>query len=211
MTKIYFVEGNIGTGKSTFLSMIQKVYGDKYQVIYEPVDVWTNFKDNSGKNILQYFYEDPKRFAYTFQNTAFVSRVEKLQEIDYSKDAVFIERSIWSDKNIFAKNCFETDMMSEIEYLLYQKWFLWLEKNLTIGNYEFVYLKCPPEISYSRMKTRCRNEESGVSLDYIKQIHNQHEIWMRDVVKTKNMITLNAEADFKDENVFKEFFTFVIE
>ena len=55
MPKIIFVEGNIGTGKSTFLKMIEKCYNDKYQVIYEPVDLWTNFKDSKGKNILKYF------------------------------------------------------------------------------------------------------------------------------------------------------------
>lgn len=209
MPKIYFVEGNIGTGKSTFLSMIEKTYGDRFQVIYEPVDVWTNFKDKSGKNILQYFYEDPKRFAYTFQNTAFVSRVEKLQEIDTTKEAVFIERSIWSDKNIFAKNCYESGMMSEIEYLLYEKWFSWLEKNLAICDYEFIYLKCVPETSFLRMKTRSRNEESGVSLEYITQIHNQHETWMKTVIQQKNVTILNAEDDFKNEEVFKEFFSFI--
>ena len=211
MTKIYFVEGNIGTGKSTFLSMIEKTYGDKYQVIYEPVDVWTSFKDKTGKNILQYFYEDPKRFAYTFQNTAFVSRVEKLQEIDRTKEAVFIERSIWSDKNIFAKNCFESGMMSEIEYMLYEKWFSWLEKNLTIGDYQFIYLKCSPKTSFERMKERNRNEETGVSLDYITQIHNQHEIWMKNVFSTKTTTILNAEENFKNVDAFVEIFNFVTE
>ena len=211
MPKIYFVEGNIGTGKSTFLSMIEKTYGDKYQVIYEPVDVWTNFKDSSGKNILQYFYEDPKRFAYTFQNTAFVSRVEKLQEIDTSKDAIFIERSIWSDKNIFAKNCFESGMMSEIEYMLYEKWFSWLEKNLSIGDYEFIYLRCAPETSFERMKKRSRSEETGVSLEYITQIHNQHEIWMKNTIASKNTTILNAEENFKNPEAFREIFNFVVQ
>jgi deoxyadenosine/deoxycytidine kinase len=191
--------------------MIEKTYGNKYQVIYEPVDVWTSFKDKTGKNILQYFYEDPKRFAYTFQNTAFVSRVEKLQEIDRTKDAVFIERSIWSDKNVFAKNCFESGMMSEIEYMLYEKWFSWLEKNLSIGDYQFIYLRCSPETSFARMKERNRNEETGVSLDYITQIHNQHEIWMSYVFPTKTTTILNAEENFKNEDAFKEIFNFVTE
>lgn len=212
MPKIYFVEGNIGTGKSTFLQMIEKLYGtDRFQVIYEPVDVWTSFKDKSGKNILQYFYENPSRFAYTFQNTAFISRVEKLQEIDYTKEAIFIERSIWSDKNIFAKNCYESGTMSEIEYLLYEKWFAWLEKNLSIGDYEFVYLHCSPETSFERMKKRNRNEETGVSLEYIQQIHKQHQTWMKGAIETKNVTTLNAEADFKNDEVFKEVFDFVLE
>ena len=61
--------------------MIEKHYGDKYQVIYEPLDLWIDFKDKKGKNILEYFYEDPKRYSYTFQNIAFISRVENLKKI----------------------------------------------------------------------------------------------------------------------------------
>lgn len=211
MPKIYFVEGNIGTGKSTFLNMIESLHNEKYQVIYEPVDVWTNFKDTSGKNILQYFYEDPKRFAYTFQNTAFVSRVEKLREIDKTKEAVFIERSIWSDKNVFAKNCFESGMMSEIEYMLYLKWFEWLEENLKFeGTPEFVYLRCSPETSFERMKKRNRSEEIGVSLEYLSQIHQKHEDWLLDSIKNQNITILNAEEDFKKNDVFEDYLSFVL-
>jgi deoxyadenosine/deoxycytidine kinase len=61
------------------------------------------------------------------------------------------------------------------------------------------------------MKKRNRNEETGVSLEYITQIHNQHQSWMKGQVETKNITTLNAEADFTDEAVFKEVFEFVIE
>lgn len=210
MVKVYFVEGNIGTGKSTFLEMIEKNFGDMYQVIYEPVDIWTNFKDSSGKNILQYFYEDQKRFAYTFQNTAFVSRVEKLEEIDSSKEAIFIERSIWSDKNIFARNCFESGMLNEIEYKLYTKWFNWLEKNIRLGEYEFVYLKCDPETSFARMKNRKRAEESGVSFEYIQKIHQKHEEWMKDLVQDKPVTILNADCEFKDQKIFEELLSFVL-
>uniref|UniRef100_A0A6C0KQ74 Deoxynucleoside kinase domain-containing protein n=1 Tax=viral metagenome TaxID=1070528 RepID=A0A6C0KQ74_9ZZZZ len=211
MPKIYFIEGNIGTGKSTFLKMVESLNNDNYQVIYEPVDIWTNFKDSTGKNILQYFYEDTKRFAYTFQNTAFISRVEKLKEIDPTKEAVFIERSIWSDKNVFAKNCFESQMMNEIEYMLYLKWFTWLEENLKLqGTYEFVYLRCSPKTSFERMKMRNRSEETSVSLEYLTQIHDKHEQWLKDTLQKDNVIILNAEEDIKKFDVFEEYIDFVL-
>ena len=81
--KIIFVEGNIGSGKSTFLDMVSKhVEGAK--VVYEPLDVWKAYTDENGKNILHHFYEDQKRYAYTFQTIAFLSRVERLREIKNS-------------------------------------------------------------------------------------------------------------------------------
>lgn len=212
MPKIIFVEGNIGTGKSTFLKMIEKCYGkDKYQVIYEPIDIWTNFKDSEGKNILQYFYDDTKRYAYTFQHIVFLSRVQSLDLIDETKEIVFIERSIYSDKNIFAKNCFEQGMISDIEFQLYQTWFDWFQKKLKDMKYEFLYLKCSPETSYSRMRTRSRNEESKISFDYILQIHNKHQEWIKEESGKTTMIILNAEADLTIESNFRELFEFAIE
>ena len=127
MVKIIFVEGNIGTGKSTFLSQVEKHIPNSC-VIYEPLDVWTKFTDENGKNILQNFYEDSKRFAYTFQTLAFLSRVERMRTTDYQKyDYVFIERSIFSDREIFAKNCYLSGLLTELEWKLYNAWFAWVD------------------------------------------------------------------------------------
>ena len=51
---IIFVEGNIGSGKTTFLSLLEKKYPIG-SVIYEPLEKWTELSDSQGKNILQYF------------------------------------------------------------------------------------------------------------------------------------------------------------
>ena len=198
---VYFVEGNIGTGKSTFLKMIEKCYPDDCQVIYEPVDTWTSFKDKEGVNILGHFYKDPKRYAYTFQNIAFISKIEKLTEIDYSKRFIFIERSIWSDKNVFAKNCHLSGLMNDIEYQVYHTWFNWIEKNAKIPvHFTFMYLKCSPDTSYKRVNIRRRAEESGLSLEYLTEIHDRHEEWL---TPASLAWVVDAEVDYTDETTFR--------
>ena len=54
---MYFVEGNIGSGKSTFL----KKLSSEFKVVQEQVDEWSKMKNANGKNILEEFYEDPER------------------------------------------------------------------------------------------------------------------------------------------------------
>ena len=209
--RIFFVEGNIGTGKSTFLKMIEDMNDNDFQVIYEPLDLWLNFTDENGKNILQYFYEDSKRYAYTFQNIAFLSRVEKLSEIDMTKKYVFIERSIWSDRNIFAKNCYENGMISEIEYKLYCKWFDWLSENNDILknlDYSFVYLHVSPEVSHERMNERNRKEENKISLEYLAQIAKKHDDWLLN--ETSNVKVVDARVNFREQEVFEEIFSDIL-
>ena len=128
---IIFVEGNIGSGKSTFLNQI-KDHIPNVQCIQEPLDKWTKLRDRSGKNILQYFYDDMKKYTYPFQSFAFLSRVMLLDKIDKTKQIVFIERSVFSDKNIFAKNCLENGNISQLEYDIYSKWNQWLSDEFKV-------------------------------------------------------------------------------
>lgn len=75
---ILAIEGNIGAGKSTLLRYIREHY-PKIVLIDEPVDIWETMKTPDGKNIIQHFYGDMKRWAYTFQNTALLTRIENIQ------------------------------------------------------------------------------------------------------------------------------------
>lgn len=209
---VYFVEGNIGTGKSTFLSKIEELFPKNNQVIYEPVDIWTSLDDDNGTNILQHFYKDPKRYAYTFQSLAFISRMEKLNEIDLTKTNVFIERSIWSDSNIFARNCFMQGTLSPIEYKLYKRWFEWAEKSVKFkSDIKYIYLRCSPEVSFERTQIRNRKEESGISLDYLKEIHQRHEEWISELPK-ESVTVIDASVDFKNNDVFElHFLNFIVD
>ncbi len=44
------------------------------QVVPEPVDKWQDIGDGHH-NVLKAFYDTPERFAYTFQNYVFVTRM----------------------------------------------------------------------------------------------------------------------------------------
>ena len=51
------VEGNIGAGKSTFISLLRTQLGlDNLETVDEPVEKWKNVR---GKNMLEAFYKDP--------------------------------------------------------------------------------------------------------------------------------------------------------
>ena len=64
--EIFSIEGNIGSGKSTIIERLKERYP---QFIYlpEPVDEWNKIKDNSGVTILEKFYNDKKRYSFSFQ------------------------------------------------------------------------------------------------------------------------------------------------
>jgi len=198
MTEIY-IEGNIGTGKTTFLDFLDKLYKNE-TVVYEPVDQWLSTKDSDNKNILDKFYSDQERWSFTFQMNSFISRIKAVDDAP-DKRIKFVERSVFTDKICFAKNCFENGKMSKIEYDIYCNWHTWLCKKFDITPKYFIYLKTNPEISEERIKKRSRTEESGIPLEYLKQLHNNHEEWMKDnVSKGINVLYLDVSTNFYEND-----------
>lgn len=172
----YFVlEGNIGAGKSTFLKKI----GDylEVQLVFEPHQKW---QELVGKeSILDKFYTNPARWAYTFQTYTFVTRMKTMQEhAQYNTAGIqVLERSVYSDR-CFAQTAYENGFMSELEWYMYQEWFNWFVATYAPKPAGFIYLRTEPEVCYKRLKYRNRQEEVGVPLEYLQQIHNKHDAWL---------------------------------
>ena len=98
------IEGNIGTGKTTLMRYIKKLYNDNCKVVFieEPVDLWLQLKSSDGENILEKFYKDKTRWSYSFQMHAFITRAQEIMKQDQNK-VIIIERSVLTDRNVFAK------------------------------------------------------------------------------------------------------------
>ena len=84
--KMLVVEGNIGAGKSTFLSILQRKL--PVDVVFEPTNKWQQVGEDG--NLLDLFYKDTLRWAYTFQSYAFISRIQSLLDNQKkSKHSIF--------------------------------------------------------------------------------------------------------------------------
>ncbi len=202
----FIVEGNIGAGKSTFLKLIQDRL--HIQVVLEPHDQWQRV--GGTENLLEKFYTDMPRWAYTFQTYAFVTRIMNQQE--HARRNIFasqlLERSVYSDRYCFAYAAYEQGTMNSLEWKLYQEWFSWLVENYTTKPAGFIYLRTSPETCYKRLKKRCRKEETGVTLDYLQKLHDKHETWLVEKVGIapylKNIPVLSLDCDIDFENDQKE-------
>jgi deoxycitidine/deoxyadenosine/deoxyguanosine kinase len=205
--KTLSIEGNIGAGKSTFLSLVDRWLDT--QVVYEPHTKW---QEIGGDNLLEKFYNDTSRWAYTFQTYAFISRVVEQENFSRISDKAvqILERSVYSDRYCFAKNCFQMGTMNALEWKLYQEWFSWLVGTFVRPLDGFIYLKTDPEICYKRLLKRNRSEEKEVSLDYLKMIHDKHEQWLiqkqevDDVSKQVPVLVLECNQDFEHDQAEQE-------
>lgn len=200
---MFIVEGNTGTGKTTMLEAIQK-YMPYVSVQFESVHNWQNKKD--GPSILEKFYTDTPRWAYTMEITSLTTRIPEHFALQQKKDAVhFLERSVYSGFHCFAHNDFNSKFLTSVEWEVFKQWFDFAIRKCNAPQ-GFIYLQADPKISYERVRERNRAEELTLPLKYVHQIHERHEdflIHKRDVhpsIKDTPVLVLNCDVDFTKDH-----------
>jgi deoxyadenosine/deoxycytidine kinase len=205
---MYIIEGIIGAGKSTFLQML-KQRSLEFSIACEPVHNWE--KHLYGQSLLTNFYQQPQRWAYTFELMTLMHRAHDyglLQKIDSYN--LFVERSLYSGHYCFAYNSFMQGFMSALEWKLYQDWFTFLVVQKCRAPQGFIYLKIDPVVAYERIKKRNRYAEKTLSLAYLKQINERHEEFlishkhMYGPINNVPVLVLDVTHDFEHDPVYME-------
>ncbi|KAF3331941.1 Deoxycytidine kinase [Carex littledalei] len=178
----FCVEGNISVGKSTFLQRIANEtleLRDLVEVVPEPVSKWQDVGPDHF-NILGAFYDEPERYAYTFQNYVFATRLmQERESAGGIKPLRLMERSVFSDRMVFVRAVHEAKWMNEMEITIYDSWFDPVVSSMPgLVPDGFIYLRATPDTCHRRMQHRKRNEEGRVTLDYLRGLHEKHESWL---------------------------------
>jgi thymidylate kinase len=194
MKYIISIEGNIGSGKSTLLELFKK--NEQFIFLPEPVNIWNQIKDTSGKTILEKYYQDQKRYAFSFQMMAYITRLSLIREAikNAPEESIIItERSIYTDREIFAKMLYDTNKIEDIEYSIYLRWFNeFSESNL----HGIIYIKASPETCLRRIEHRNRKGEESIPLSYLEDLHFYHEKW----INTTDIPVLFVDGEPKQDN-----------
>lgn len=172
---ILVVEGVIGVGKTTFLETLTNLLtsmGKKVRAVPEMVEEWKE----SG--ILEHFYTDQKRWAYTFQTIAFADLARSVRTawedgIRDGVDILLVERSPLSN-SIFASVLFEDGFLTPMEWRHYESWANEWTRLFPITPSLFIYLTAPIDVCISRIAARGRPGEEKLSADYEGKLEVKH-------------------------------------
>lgn len=167
------VEGNIGSGKTTFLQLFEK-FENLVETYDEPVTQWRDF---GGENPLASMYGNPGRWACTFQALVLLTLMKRHTQ-SQEKPVRVMERSVYSARYCFTENLRQRGFLTDLEYTILTQWFEFALRQSNCKVDLIVYLQTCPEVCYERIKNRNRPEEQIVTVDYLRQLHHLHEDWL---------------------------------
>lgn len=199
INKIVSIEGNIGSGKSTLLENLKKYFSEYSNVVFvdEPVSEWETITDpKNGENIIQLFYRDQEKYSFSFQMMAYISRLSLLKKAyEENENCIIItERSLLTDKHVFAQMLYDDGKIEDINYQIYKKWFDTFSKDFPIDL--FIYVDTMPTNCFKRVDKRSRTGENNIPLEYLNNCHIYHERMME---KFCNVLHIDGNVDINEK------------
>ena len=197
---IVSIDGNIGSGKSTTWAMLKDAYKGRHDVhfVEEPVDSWHTIVDEKGVPILTNFYKDKRAYAFRFQMMAYISRLALLRRTIRENAAkcrvIITERSVDTDRNIFAKMLYDCGEIAHDEHAIYNMWFDEFIRDMPVAG--LVYIRADPETCMHRIMKRGRAGET-IPLEYVQMCHEYHEAWINGTLTTCKKLVIDANTEIE--------------
>ncbi len=173
--KTVYLEGNIGSGKATFLALLEQHLS--VQALYEPVELWQQVQ---GIDLLDIFFQDQARWGFAMQAYVLATRMNQLQAaaVKSGPRIQCVERSVFSDRYCFAQNLFDSAKMSQLEFAIYQTMWQREVSNPLVAPCGIIYIKTPADICMQRIAFRSRSEERVITLSYVQALERLHDAWL---------------------------------
>ena len=181
------IAGNIGAGKTTMTEKLAHKFN--LEPIYESVD------DNPYLND---FYDNMGRWSFNLQIFFLYKRFSNQIRLLKKNKGFIQDRSIYEDKEIFARNLKDLNFMSTRDWLTYQNLFNEMINFIKEPDL-IIYLKASTVTLISRIKNRKRDFEKDISSEYIHSLNIYYDKWISKISNNKVLI-----IDTNNFNIFKD-------
>ena len=191
---IFSIEGNIGSGKTTVIHHLQRLYGDQVILVEEPVKDWQNLE---GENLLDKKNKDLNRWGYSFEAYVLITKMNELTKVAFNdKKIILIERCMLTDKVFFDLNV-ENGLSNPMEEAMFKNLYEFLQKNVYPKLSGIIYLDTPVDECIHRMILRGRKEEKSITKEYLQQLDDNFKKVIKDsgipYLKLNGLYDLNSD------------------
>lgn len=194
MKKCIAISGNIGIGKTT----LAKKLADDLN--------WQAAKELSRQNpFLENFYKDMKKWAFHSQLYFLSKRLEDYYKILIDKESFILDRTIYEDAEIYARNLYKKGYIDEQEWDIYNNLYQTAIKIMPAPDL-FVYLKASKDKIMDRLSKREKWPERNIDEDYVDELNGYYDRWISSVEQAPVLIVSCDDLDLKNSDYdYKKF------
>lgn len=178
------VAGNIGAGKSSLTNLLSLRYG--WKPFFESVE------DNP---YLSDFYADMKRWSFNLQVYFLSNRFRSHKAITEGPESVILDRVIYEDAEIFARNLYEIGNMEQRDYENYVALYEVMTEYLRPPDL-LIYLRANVDTLVKQISLRGRDFEQSIRKEYLEQLNRHYESWIARYKKGPLLVVESDELDF---------------
>jgi deoxyadenosine/deoxycytidine kinase len=178
------VAGNIGSGKSSLTKLLCERFG--WKPFFESVE------DNP---YLSDFYADMKRWSFHLQVYFLSNRFRCHKSITEGDESVVLDRVIYEDAEIFARNLYEIGNMSERDYSNYTALYGVMTQYLEPPDL-LIYLRASVDTLLKQISLRGRDYEQSIPREYLEQLNRHYESWVARYTLGQTLVIESGSVDF---------------
>lgn len=166
MLKFICVSGNIASGKTTLVAGLSRVL--KWEAIYEDLSQHLYFAD---------FYKDARKWSFHNQTFFLIQSLEIQMDLARRTDGVCVcqDFSLF-ERHLYSEMMREQGLMEKRDFDTCTRLY---HAILQVGRRPdcIVYLGAPTSVLLQRIKSRGREAEQMITLDYINALDARYEAW----------------------------------
>jgi deoxyadenosine/deoxycytidine kinase len=159
------VAGTIGAGKTSLVSWLERTYG-----------LAPYFEPNDENPYLADFYRDMKRWAFSSQMFFLAHKFALHQRFERDSVSAVIDRTIYEDAEIFARNLYLTKAIDRRDWAVYERLYHSIREALRPPDV-LVAVTCSLRATKARIRQRGRDMEQAIPDAYLRRLHRRYEEW----------------------------------
>lgn len=163
--KTIALEGQIGAGKTTLGRHLSELLGLPFHA---------EVASASTGRLLERFYGDKSRWAFTMQTHFIIRRATAVQAMVPGTGGI-LDRSLYGDR-IFAEMLHEDGYMTGDEFTTYDGLFRLLAGSVTPPDL-MVFLDCSVDVAMERIRRRNRPGEAMIDRRYLEHLDRKYRRW----------------------------------
>jgi hypothetical protein len=178
------IAGNIGAGKSSLTRLLS-----------ERMRLLPFFESVEDNPYLNDFYGDMKRWSFNLQVYFLSNRFRSHKVITEGPGSVILDRVIYEDAEIFARNLYEIGKMEDRDYRNYTSLYGVMTEYLRPPDL-LIYLRANVDTLLHQISLRGREFEKSITREYLEQLNRHYEGWIGRYDRGKLMVVESDSIDF---------------